>query len=72
MGGGVENSLSLLKITQLCQEITGNEIAITGVSENRQGDVPIFITDSRRVISATGWQPKRDARQTITDNSENG
>jgi CDP-paratose 2-epimerase len=67
VGGGVKNTLSLQETTKLCQEITGNEIPITPVPENRQGDVPIFITDSRRVIAATGWQPKRGTQQTITD-----
>lgn len=67
VGGGVKNTLSLLETTKLCQEITGKEIPITPVPENRQGDVPIFITDSRRIMEATGWQPKRDALQTITD-----
>ena len=67
VGGGVENSLSLLETTQLCQEITGNEIAIAPIAENRQGDVPIFITDSRKVIEKTGWQPQQDAKTTLTD-----
>lgn len=67
VGGGVENSLSLLETTQLCQEITGNKISIEPIIENRQGDVPIFITDSRRVIEKTGWQPQRNAKTTLTD-----
>lgn len=67
VGGGVENSLSLLETTQLCQEITGKKIAIAPVTENRQADVPIFITDIRKVIEKTGWQPQRDAKTTLTD-----
>lgn len=67
VGGGVENSLSLLETTQLCQEITGNKIAIAPIPENRQGDVPIFITDSRKVREKTRWQPQRDAKTTLTD-----
>ncbi len=67
VGGGITNTLSLYETTQLCQEITGNQVEITPVPDNRIGDVPIFITDSRQVITATGWQPKRDARKTLTD-----
>jgi CDP-paratose 2-epimerase len=37
------------------------------VFENRVGDVPIFITDSRKIINRIGWQPKRDAKETLTD-----
>lgn len=67
VGGGTKNVLSLYETTQLCEEITGNQIPITPVNETRVGDVPIFITDARRVIEATGWQPQRDARTTLTE-----
>jgi CDP-paratose 2-epimerase len=67
VGGGVNNTLSLYETTQLCQEITGQQIPITPVPETRIGDVPIFITDSRKVITATGWQPKRNAKTTLTE-----
>jgi len=67
VGGGIENTLSLYETTRLCQEITGYKIPITSVAENRVGDVPIFVTDSRKVIAATGWKPKRDAKTTLGD-----
>jgi len=67
VGGGVDNSLSLLETTRLCQEITGRTIPIEGVPEERPGDIPIFITDSRKVKAKLGWQPQRNARQTLTD-----
>lgn len=67
VGGGANNTLSLYETTQLCQEITGQQIPITPVSETRAGDVPIFITDSRKVMSATGWQPQKDAKTTLTE-----
>jgi CDP-paratose 2-epimerase len=67
VGGGLNNTLSLYEATQLCQELTGNKILITPVPETRIGDIPIFITDSRKVETITGWYPKRDARNTFTD-----
>ena len=67
VGGGATNTLSLYETTQLCQEITGHNIPITPVSETRVGDVPIFITDSHKVMSATGWQPQKDAKMTLTE-----
>jgi CDP-paratose 2-epimerase len=57
VGGGIETSLSLLETTQLCQAITGQHITIQSVVEERQDDVPIFITDSSKVIQRTGWKP---------------
>ncbi|QIR38006.1 NAD-dependent epimerase/dehydratase family protein [Tolypothrix sp. PCC 7910] len=67
VGGGVNNTLSLHETTQLCQEITGNKVPITPIPETRIGDVPIFITDSYKVRNATGWQPKKDAKMTLTE-----
>ena len=67
VGGGANNTLSLYETTQLCQEITGQQIPITPVSDTRAGDVPIFITDSSKVMSATGWQPQKDAKTTLTE-----
>jgi CDP-paratose 2-epimerase len=67
VGGGANNTLSLYETTQLCQEITGQQIPITPVSDTRSGDVPIFITDSRKIMAATGWQPQKDATTTLSE-----
>jgi CDP-paratose 2-epimerase len=67
VGGGIANTLSLYETTQLCQEITGNQIPITPVPETRIGDVPLFVTDSRKVMAQTGWKPSRNARVTLTE-----
>ncbi len=67
VGGGVANSLSLCELTALCQEITGKRIGITPVEETRPADVRIYITDSRRVMEASGWSARRDARATLAD-----
>ncbi|MBL1173942.1 NAD-dependent epimerase/dehydratase family protein [Pantanalinema sp. GBBB05] len=67
VGGGVSNSLSLLETTQLCQEITGNTIEIRSVTEERPGDVPVFITDSAQVTLKTGWKPESDPRRTLNE-----
>lgn len=67
VGGGLSNTLSLLETTQICQEITGKKIPITPVKETRVGDVPIFITDSRKIMEITGWKPQRNAEMTLRD-----
>ena len=67
VGGGVYSTLSLYETTKLCQKITGNHIPITPVATTRTGDVPIFITDSTKVVTFTGWQPKRDAKTTLIE-----
>src|SRR4029450_1350363 len=50
VGGGRERSLSLLEATNLCRELTGNEVPIEAVDEPRVGDVPLFISDCRRLF----------------------
>ncbi len=67
VGGGREHSLSLLETTEICRELTGNEVAIERVSDARQGDVPIFIADCARLFERTGWRPSRDPRRTLAD-----
>lgn len=67
IGGGLDNSLSLLEMTKLCQKITGNKIPIESVKADRPNDVRIFITDSAKFKKMTGWKCKKDARETFTD-----
>jgi CDP-paratose 2-epimerase len=67
VGGGGKCSLSLLEATALAQKITGNDIPISGSSENRPADVRIYITDNGRISKVNGWAPKRDAYTTLND-----
>jgi CDP-paratose 2-epimerase len=67
VGGGRKNSLSLLETTLLCQKITGNIVLIDSITENRIGDVPIFLTDSRKLAMATDWTPFCDPEKVLND-----
>jgi len=67
VGGGRTCSLSLLETTSLCEEITGNRIAIAAQAETRPADIRIYLTDHRRLSAVDGWRPQRDARTTLID-----
>ena len=67
VGGGRERSLSLLETTALCAEITGNRVEIEPSAETRPGDVPLYISDCRRLESLTDWRPRRSARDILAD-----
>jgi CDP-paratose 2-epimerase len=67
VGGGVETSVSLQELTQLCQEVTGNTIEITTQPENRAADIRIYITDNSYVTAKTGWQPAIKPQQIIEE-----
>lgn len=67
VGGGVQNSLSLLETTRLCEELTGNRIEIGRVDINRPADIKLYLTDNSAVTKATSWEPTHSPRQTLTD-----
>src|SRR5215207_5656386 len=62
VGGGVDGSLSLRETTELCRELTGNEVAIEPVAEPRPGDVPLYVSDCRALYARTQWRPQRAPR----------
>jgi CDP-paratose 2-epimerase len=67
VGGGRERSLSLLETTALCAEITGKRIEIATSPDTRPGDVPLYISDCRRLQSLTDWRPRRCASEVLAD-----
>ena len=66
-GGGTKSSTSLLELTNLCQEITGNTINCNSIKETRKGDIPIYITDNSLVTKSTSWSPKKEMRDIVAD-----
>lgn len=66
-GGGLGSSVSLLEMTQICEEITGNKIRIDSEIENRPADLRIYITDNSKIETEIGWKPKKSARDVFGD-----
>jgi CDP-paratose 2-epimerase len=67
VGGGRAVSLSLREATALCQEITGNRVALDSSSDTHPSDVRAYLTDHSHVTNELGWIPTRDARTTLAD-----
>jgi CDP-paratose 2-epimerase len=67
VGGGREGSLSLRETTELCAEITGNQLEVGSVAETRPGDVPVYLSDCSRLGGLTSWRPQRPPRQILLD-----
>lgn len=67
VGGGRDCSLSLRETTALCAELTGNEVPVLVDGTPRPGDVPIYISDCRRLYTHTAWRPRRNAQQILAD-----
>jgi CDP-paratose 2-epimerase len=57
VGGGREHSVSLLELTQLCRDATGREIAVGAEPGTSPVDIPVYISDHRRVTADLGWRP---------------
>lgn len=67
VGGGLERSLSLLETTELCERITGRSIKIHRKLETRVADVPLYVSDHRKVTDLCGWRPTQGAEETLGD-----
>jgi CDP-paratose 2-epimerase len=66
-GGGAGNTVSLAELTYLCSELTGHEVPVTAVDENRPGDIPWYVTDNTRITAATGWRPEKTVKDILLD-----
>jgi CDP-paratose 2-epimerase len=67
VGGGRECSLSLRETTALCSEITGKQVSVAADTGSRPGDVPVYISDCRRIYGHADWRPQRSPREVLAD-----
>jgi len=67
VGGGLENSTSLQELTRVCEFVTGNEIKIGKIAEDRPADLRWFVTNSDKIQKITGLKPKKGLEQTVND-----
>ena len=67
VGGGREHSVSLRELTELCQEATGKQIVITAAQADRPGDIPVYLSDCRRLGALSDWKPRRGPREIVAD-----
>lgn len=67
VGGGRSSSVSLRELTALCREVTGRSVEIGIEPEARYADVPVFLTDTRRIEAHCGWRPTRDVGRVLED-----
>ena len=65
VGGGRRSSLSLREATEICRELTGNEVTIDPDPEPRPGDVRVYLSDCDELFSRTAWRPRHGARETL-------
>jgi CDP-paratose 2-epimerase len=67
VGGGIERSVSLAELTQLCRKVVGNEVPTTGGSDTAGFDVPLYVSDCRRLFTRSDWRPQRSVETVVSD-----
>nr|HAT8714817.1 SDR family NAD(P)-dependent oxidoreductase [Legionella jordanis] len=64
IGGGPNNTVSLIEIINLIQKATGKEIDFT-FEESRVGDQQYYVSNTSRFQMETGWSPKTSVLQGV-------
>ncbi len=64
VGGGPENSVSLLELIGQIEKLTGQSLRYQ-LEPPRPGDQLLYITDYSKLKQHTGWHPRMNVRQTL-------
>jgi CDP-paratose 2-epimerase len=80
IGGGTENSVSLIELTQKCEELTGNSMAQIREDPNTSSvDIPYYVSDNKRIGATLGWRPSisvdeilREIHQWLCNDGDDG
>jgi CDP-paratose 2-epimerase len=67
VGGGCAGSTSLRELTAVCEQLTGNHVPIDSDPATASVDVPLFICDTQKAETSTGWKPKRGVLEIMRD-----
>lgn len=67
VGGSTQTSVSLCELTEICRKITGNKVLIESVTENRQADIRIYVTDNSKVTKFTNWTPRFTVQEILEE-----
>jgi len=64
IGGGKENTISLLEFLDILKEKTGNDMDMT-FKDWRPSDQKVYVSDTSKVKEKLGWKPEISVRQGI-------
>jgi CDP-paratose 2-epimerase len=67
VGGGRDISVSLRELTQLCRDITGQTVNVTPVEETHAVDIPLYISDCRKAMTAFDWKPQYTPKEIVEE-----
>jgi CDP-paratose 2-epimerase len=67
VGGGRTVSVSMREMTDACRSVVGKEVPVEGVEETAAYDIPLYLTDHRKVSAQFGWQPSKGVRDIVSE-----
>ncbi len=67
IGGSLKNSISLKKLTLICQKITNNKIKFSKLRKTSIYDLPYFVSSNKAVSRTYKWKPKRNIYSIVND-----
>lgn len=67
VGGGIKNSISLKKLTKICQVITNNKVFINKIKKTSKYDIPYYVTDNKKIYKFYNWYPKKNLYKLMKD-----
>lgn len=66
IGGGPDNTLSLLELLDMLEELAGERPDVEW-APGRHGDQRYYVSDVRRFTAETGWAPRTDVHQGLRE-----
>jgi len=67
IGGSLKNSISLKKLTLICQKITSNKIKFSKVKKTSIYDLPYFVSSNKVISKVYNWKPKKNIYDIVND-----
>ena len=67
IGGGKNNSIDLKSLTDLSKKITNNQIIIESKKSTDISDIPIYISNNKKVTQYYGWKPAKKISEIAFD-----
>ena len=64
LGGGPENTISLIELLELLNELTGIKTEIK-FDNQRQGDQKVYISDTSKIKNTVDWKPEVNVREGV-------
>lgn len=64
LGGGPENTTSLLELIDQIELLTGHRLECV-MDERRVGDQLVYVTDTSKIQRHTGWKPEISLKKTV-------